>query len=119
MKPARCLRVGTELASLAINLARELEVILNVVLKVVGIDEVTAGVIGRIDVDQLDLAGIALLQELEHFEIITLDHEVLGGIPIDALLRARAKRAGGGGQRDLAGVALAVPVEAILHLTLI
>src|SRR5271157_3753717 len=107
MKPARCLRVGTELASLAINLARELEVILNVVLKVVGIDEVTAGVIGRIDVDQLDLAGVALLQKLEHFEIVALDHEVLGGLPIDALLRAGAESAGGGREGDLAGAALA------------
>lgn len=44
-----------------------LEVVLLAFLKTVGIDEtVRAGVVGRVDVDQLDLAEVRLLQDLEY-----------------------------------------------------
>ena len=45
-------------------------------------------VIGRVDVYELHLAGIALLQELEHFQVVALEHQVLRRVPIDALLGA-------------------------------
>src|SRR5208282_885636 len=115
MEPARCFRVRTEFAAFPVHLAGKFEVI----LKVVGINEVLARVVRRIDIYQLDLAGVTLLQQLEHFEIVALDHEILSRVPIDALLRAGAEGAGGRNERDLSGAALAVPVEAVLLLTLI
>ena len=45
--------------------------------KIVLIDKIIACVIGRINVDHLDLAQIGFLQELQHFQIIALDVEVL------------------------------------------
>ena len=102
-----------------LHLPGEFEVVLDVVLKVVGIDEVLAGVVRRVDVDELHLAGVALLEELEDFEVVALDHEVLRGVPVHALLRAGAQRAGGGREGELPGAALAVPVEAVFLLPLV
>ena len=60
-------------------------------LKIIGIDEVVAGVVRRVDIDHFDLAEIALLQKLEDFQIIALDVEVFGGVPVLALRHARAQ----------------------------
>ena len=60
--------------------------------EIVGIDEVVAGIVRRVDIDHLDLTEIALLQELEDFQIIALDVEVFGGVPILALCHAGAQR---------------------------
>ena len=59
--------------------------------EIVGIDEVVAGVVRRVDIDHLDLAEIALLQELEDFQIIALDVEVFGGVPVLAFFHAGAQ----------------------------
>ena len=48
-------------------------------------------IIGRVDVDQFDFTEIAFLQELQDFQIIALNIEIFGGVPIDALLRAGAQ----------------------------
>ena len=50
--------------------------------EIVGIDEVVAGVVRRVDVDHLHLAEIALLQQLKDFQIVALDVEVFGGVPV-------------------------------------
>ena len=60
--------------------------------EIVGVDEVVAGVVRRINIDHLDLTEIAFLQELEDFQIIALDVEVFGIVPVLALRHARAKR---------------------------
>ena len=60
--------------------------------EIIGVDKVVAGVVRRINVDHLDLAEIALLQELEDFQIIALDVEVFGGVPVLALRHAGAQR---------------------------
>jgi hypothetical protein len=106
-----CIR-GEFPATLA-GLAGEFQVVLDVVLKVVGIDKILPGVVGRIDIDELHLARIALLQELEHFQVVALDHQVLGVVPVHAVFRAGAQGAGGGGEGKLAGAAFAMPVEAV------
>lgn len=102
----------------AFHLPGQLQIVLDVVLEVVRVHKVLAGVVGRIDIDQLDLAGIALLQQLEHFEVVALDHQVLGGVPIHALVRAGAQRAGARCQGQLPGAALAVPVEAVFLISI-
>ena len=48
-------------------------------------------IIGWINENHLDLAKIALLQELEDFQIIALDVEVFGGVPVLALRHAGAQ----------------------------
>ena len=60
--------------------------------EVVGVDEVVARVVRRVDVDHLHLAQIRLLQELEHFEVVALDVEVFGSVPVFALCRTGAQR---------------------------
>ena len=50
---------------------------------VVRVDEVVAGVVGRVDVDHLDLAQIRLLQQLQYFQIVALDDEIFRGIEVD------------------------------------
>ena len=57
--------------------------------EVVVIDEVMPGVVGRVDVDELDLARIGLAHELECLKVITLDVEVLGFVPVHALAALR------------------------------
>ena len=60
--------------------------------EIVGIDEVVAGVVRRVDIDHLDLTKIAFLQQLEDFQIVALDVEVFGGVPVFALCHAGAQR---------------------------
>ena len=60
--------------------------------KIIGIDEVVARVIRRVDINHLHLAEIAFLQELEHFQIVALDVEVFGAVPIFAFFDAGAQR---------------------------
>ena len=72
------------------QLAGEFEVVSDVVLKVVWIDEILTRVVGWVNVEELHLAGVALLEEFENFKIVTLYHEVLRCVPINAILRAGA-----------------------------
>ena len=51
--------------------------------EVVVVDEVVAGVVGRVDVDELDLAEVRLLEQLQRLEVVALDEEVLGGVEVD------------------------------------
>ena len=60
--------------------------------KIVCIDEVVARIIRRININHLDLAEIALLQEFQDFQIIALDIEILRGIPVAAVCFHRAQR---------------------------
>ncbi len=115
MKPPTGLGIAADLAP-AFHLAGQFQVILDVVLEIVRVHEVLAGVVGRVDVDQLDLAGIALLQQLQHFQVVALDHQVLRAVPVHAVFRAGAQGAGAGGERQLPGAALAMPVEAVFLL---
>ena len=110
------LGVGAELAALGVHLAGVLQVGLQALGVVVGVDEVVAGVVGRVDVDHLDLAQVRLLQELEHLEVVALDDEVLGGVEVDALLRAGAQGAEARRLDGLEAVGLARPVHAVALL---
>ena len=113
-------RIGGEFVSALVHLAGELEVVFDVVLEVIGIDEVLAGVVGRVDVDELYLSGIALLEQLEDFEVVALDHEVLRRVPVDAVLVAQGRSVPVEGvSAKLSSAAFAVPIEAILLLSLV
>ena len=84
--------------------------------EVVVVDEVVAGVVRRVDVDELDLAEVRLLEQLQRVEVVALDEEVLRRVEVDRLLAHRAERLGDrrvGGER---GGALAGPVELVALL---
>ena len=59
--------------------------------EIVGIDEIVAGVVRRVNIDHLHLTEIALLQKLEDFQIVALDVEIFSGVPVLALRHAGAQ----------------------------
>ena len=82
--------------------------------KIIGIDKIVAGVVGRVDVDHLYLAVISRLQQLQDLQIVTLNVEVLGGVPIHAFLRAGTQGTGGTLLGQLQTVCLALPLKLVL-----
>ena len=91
MKPSVTPSVLKQSIVLFVKQADLLVVLLLVHLKSVVVDEVVAGVIGRVDVDHLHLAQIGLLEQLEHLQVVALDIQVFGGVPVLALLRTGAQ----------------------------
>ena len=85
---ARLWITGLEIA-LCINLSCQLKVGLQRFSVVIGIDEVVAGVVGRIDVDGFDAPEIGLIEELEDLKVVSLDEEVLGGVKMAGVVPAR------------------------------
>src|SRR5699024_12778236 len=68
----------------------------------------------------LHLAQIRLLQKLEHFQIVALDVEVFGGVPVAAVCLDRAQGLGGGAGSLGNGLLFAhpgklVPLIALYH----
>ena len=98
---------------ISIHLPRDAFVVLDIVAKIVLIYEVMARVVGWIDIDHLDPAMIALLQELQDLEIISLDVKILGRIPDLALFLAWAECPRRRCLREAQGLSLAVPSEAV------
>jgi len=85
--------------------------------EVVVVDEVVAGLVGRIDIDHLDLPEAVLLEELAGgLEVVALDVEVLGGIEIDGLLHTRAQGLANGGIGKRERLAFPGPVEPVAFL---
>ena len=70
--------VGGEFLSFVVDLSGTAEVVFEGFGEVVVVDEVVAGVVGRVDVDHLDAAGVGLLHDLEHFEVFAFDEDVAG-----------------------------------------
>ena len=60
-----------------IVLAAIFHVIPCVLFEIISIDKIFARVVRRVNVNHLDLAKICFLQELQHFQIVALDIEVL------------------------------------------
>ena len=81
---------------LTIAVALVIEVMLIVffytLCKVIMIHKVIACIVWWVDINHLDLTHIGVLEQFQHFKIIALDIEVLGGVPIYALFLARAQR---------------------------
>ena len=75
---------GEFLASLA-NLSREIEIVLDVVLEIVGINEVFTGVVRRVDVYEFHFSSVGFLEKFKHFEVVTLNHEILCRLPIHTI----------------------------------
>ena len=76
MESAITLGVGHKAVAFFIILTAIIHIVRRTLGKIVLIDKIIAGVVRRINVDHLDLAQIGFLQELQHFQIISLDVEV-------------------------------------------
>ena len=116
MESARGLSVGGKFATSFANLPREFEVVSDVVLKIVLVNEVTAGVIRRVDRNHLNFSGVRFLKQLEHLKVVPLNHKITRFFPIHTFLWARTQRAGAGRKRNLAGLPLAMPVKTIFFI---
>ena len=77
MKTAIAFGVGHHAVAFFVILAAVSHVILGALCKIILIDKVIACIIGRVNVDHLDLTQIGFLQELQYFQIVALDVEVL------------------------------------------
>ena len=97
-------------------LTRVLEVGPETLAVVVRVDEVVAGVVGRVDVDHLDLAQVRLLEKLQDLKVVAFDDQVLGGVPVDALVLRGKERAEARGLDRLEAVGLAGPGQAVALL---
>ena len=82
MEASRGLGVRGEL-SFSVTLSSEVKVTTNGIGVVIRIHEVTPRVVGRVDVDHLDLAVVVLLQDLEYFKVIAFNHHVLSVVPVN------------------------------------
>ena len=79
--------------------------------KIIGIDKVVAGVVGRVNIDHPDLAVISGLQEFQDLQIVAFYVEVLCLVKVDALLGTGPQRAGGALLRQFQALRLALPLK--------
>ena len=52
---------------------------------------IVACIIRRVDINHFDFAEVAFLQQFQNFQIISLNIEVFGAVPVDAFLLARTE----------------------------
>src|SRR5262245_3028885 len=102
---------------LAISLAGVSQIGLEGLSVLIGIDELIPSVVRRIDIDQFDFAKVRLLKKLQHFQVITLDEQVLCFIKIDRLFPNGLKRGDAWLLDDLHALSFAGPIEAKPLLT--
>ncbi len=79
--------------------------------KIIMIDKVVTRIIGRVDIDHLHLAHIRTLQQFQHFEVVTLDIQVLGSVPIHGVLHHRTECLVDGSSCFCLGGILAYPAK--------
>ena len=113
MKLPITLSIGNQAATLLVILAALCIVLATSFSEVVVIDEVVASVVRRINVDELHLAGVGLLQNLQRVQVVALDIEVLGGVPILRLAQLGNHRLVDGAARLGLSLALAGPSELV------
>ena len=77
METAIALGVGHKTVAFFIILTAIIHIVRRTLGKIILIDKIVTRIIRRINVDHLDLTQIGFLQELQHFQIIALDVEVL------------------------------------------
>ena len=82
MEASIAFRIGDELAAFIIIIAALGFGGGDGFAEIVFVDEIVSRVVWRIDVDELDLAGVVLAQELQRVEVVSLDVQVLGGVPV-------------------------------------
>src|SRR3546814_15877345 len=82
----RALRITLKLL-LSLDLTSHLKIGANTIVIVVRVYEIPPGIVGRVNIDCFDFSVIALLQELEDFEVVTFNQEIARPVPLDAFIR--------------------------------
>src|SRR3546814_3111100 len=72
MEAASRLRITLKLL-LSLDLTSHLKIGANTIVIVVRVYEIPPGIVGRVNIDCFDFSVIALLQELEDFEVVTFN----------------------------------------------
>src|SRR3546814_6315349 len=75
MEAAARLRITLKLL-LSLDLTSHLKIGANTIVIVVRVYEIPPGIVGRVNIDCFDFSVIALLQELEDFEVVTFNQEI-------------------------------------------
>lgn len=78
MESAIALRILFQPVTLFIKLTTASKIALSILCKVILINKIISRVIGRVNVDHLDLAQIGFLQQLQHIQVVSLDIQILG-----------------------------------------
>ena len=71
-----------------INLLSQLEIGVQRICIVIGINEVATGIVWRVNVDGFDPTKIGLIEKLENLKVISLNKEVLGGVKMEGFVTA-------------------------------
>ncbi len=107
------LGVGALPDALLAHLPRIAQVVVQPLAVVVGVDELVAGVVRRVDVDHLDLAVVGLLQQFQHFEVVALDDEIPGAVPTHAFAGHGQQSTDGGLLHVAESFGLSRPIESV------
>jgi len=78
-----CLGIARKQIALCGLLAGKFQVGIERIGEVVGIDEIIARIIRRVDVDHLHPAEIGLVQELQDFEVVSFDEDIIRLVEVD------------------------------------
>ena len=103
MEAAIAVQVLHQAVAFLIKLPAVGQILLCALGKIILIHKVISSVVRRVDIDHLHLAQIGFLQQLEHFQVVPFDVEVLGikaagsAVPPHALLPAGTQGFGNGG----------------------
>ena len=82
--------------------------------KVIIVHKVVACVVGRVYIDHLYPAEVGFLQQLQYLQIVALNVQVLGLIPIYTVLLNRAEGGGAALLRQTQAFAFTLPLKLIL-----
>ncbi len=101
-------RVRRQCLPVLVQLSTATKIGLDRLSETVVVDEVISSVVRRIDVDHLHAPSIALLQQLEHFQVVALDEQVTRILLVHSIARdwresALARRRGYASRVALAG----------------
>ena len=82
--------------------------------KVVAVDEgVALRVVGRVDIDQLDLAEVAVAQQAQRVQVVAAHQEVAGAVPVFAVIKQGAEDFLHRQKGAVVGLALADPAQLV------
>jgi hypothetical protein len=94
VKSPICVAVRAKFAPFTVHLPGVFQVGLQALGIVVGVNEVVAGVVRRVNVDHLHFAEVGFLQQLKHFQVVPFNDQVFGRVEVDAFFQAWQQRPG-------------------------
>src|SRR5437763_957400 len=111
MIAAACFRIGRQQITFSICLPCELKVSLERIRVIVRVNEVLAGVVGRVNVDKLDASKVGLEQQLQNLQIVALYKNISRCLKVDGLFGIRHERAAAWSLQQRDSIVLTRPAE--------